>query len=147
MVPRDASVSPPWEPPPKRKNKKMKMNKVPWTPKGCVPTLRPPFWQKQSGTARQTRQNLHRTIQYRKQGAQHRRHSPNTETRKGGFQGRDGDAVGHRPQLLDGCLLRLAHQNRTIATASDFHIDGARHPAERRGSGLWKKSRLEIANH
>ena len=117
MVPRGTSASPPWEPPSKRKNKK-KMNKVSWTPKGCVPTLRPPSWQKQSGTARQTRQSLHHTIQYRKQGAQHRRHPPNTGTRKGGFQGRDGDAVGHRPLMSFNCRGNRNRQRLPIAIAS-----------------------------
>ena len=72
---------------PKMQEQKLKKNKISWTPKECVPTLRPPSWQKQSGTARQTRQIVHHTIQYRKQGAQHRRHLPNTETRQGWFPG------------------------------------------------------------
>ena len=43
-------------------------------------------FREQSGTTRQAGSDIQHTIQYRKQEAQSRRHQPNTETRKGGFQ-------------------------------------------------------------
>ena len=104
---------------PKTQEQTLRKNKIAWTPKGCVPTLRPPSWQKQSGTARQTGQILHHTIQYRKQGAQHRRHPPNTETRQGWFPGpRRGrgrtpapSTLGTDIQFLDTQTANRNHSN------------------------------------
>ena len=58
----------------------------------------------------------------------------------------DGLYVEHRPRHYPS----LAHQNHTIAIASDFRVDGAkiaRNPAERRGFGLRNRnSKSQIAS-
>ena len=54
--------------------------------KGLFRNSGPPWFREQSGTTRQTSDDIQHTIQYRKQEAQARRHPPDTETRKGGFQ-------------------------------------------------------------
>ena len=54
---------------------------------------------------------------------------PNTETRKRGFQGPPrGGGQTQAPLIKKTWGMFLAHQNRTIAIASDFRIDGAKSP-------------------
>ena len=55
---------------------------------------------------------------------------------------RGGGGVFRKLSELD-----LAHQNRTIAIASDFRVDGAKSPEIPQKEGFWaQKSQPEIAN-
>ena len=100
------------------------------TPTGLFRRFAHPLLQEQSGTARQTRQNIHHTIQYRKarsaasQTPSEHRNAQGMVT--GGRRGRRSDTGPRRFRTLRPC--RLPHQNRTIAIASDLRVDGATSP-------------------
>ena len=50
-------------------------------------------------------------------------------------------------RILVQIFQTLAHQNRTIAIASDFRVDGAKSPEIPQKEGFWaQKSQPEIAN-
>ena len=100
------------------------------TPTGLFRRFAHPLLQEQSGTARQTRQNIHHTIQYRKaRSAASQTPSEHRNAQGMVTGGRREEAVGHRPPPVEGGgMATLAHQNRTIAIASDFRINGAKSP-------------------
>ena len=68
------------------------------TPQGLFRRFAHPLLQEQSGTARQTRQNIHHTIQYRKaRSAASQTPSEHRNAQGMVTGGRRGEAVGHRP--------------------------------------------------
>ena len=122
MVPRDASVSPPWEPPPIRNSLYERRTQWLGLRQGCSDASPILSYKNQAG--QQDRQNRIYTIPYNiaEQGAQHRRHPPNTETRKGWLPGaaagRRSDTGPHSSQK-ERILLRVPSR-KTIAIASVF---------------------------
>ena len=103
MVPRDAIVSPPWEPPPKRNSLYERRTQWLGLRQGCSDAS--PILSYKNKAGQQDRQDRTYTVPYNiaKQGAQHRRHPPNTETTQGMVTGgRRGEAVGHRPPQGSG---------------------------------------------
>ena len=74
--------------------------------------------------------NSHTTYTIARQKAQVCRHEPDKPSRKSGYRGgpRGGGQTQVPPQELDSIPRLLVHQNRTIAIASDFCVDGAKSP-------------------
>ena len=107
MVPRGPKASPPWEPPPKRK-KLIRSQKKAMTPKGLFRRLAHPH-QQATEAGQHDRQDRAYTIPYNIANKErivadtHR----TPKRAKGGFQGRRGEAVGHRPRQMAGLGLGL----------------------------------------
>ena len=118
MVPRDASVSPPWEPPPKRNSLYERRTQWLGLRQGCSDAS--PILSYKNKAGQQDRQDRTYTIPYNiaKQGAQHRRHPPNTETRKGWLPGaaagRRSDTGPPLPQITSDSqfAIRITNRNR-----------------------------------
>ena len=100
MVPRDASVSPPWEPPPKCNSIQQK-DKMSWTPKGSFRHLAHPIVIKQRGTTGQTRHiytPYHTISQARNATSQTPAEHRNTQ--RVVTRGSHAEAVGHLPPSI-----------------------------------------------
>ena len=60
---------------------------------------------------------------------------------------RGSAGVPRKKGYYNNSVAHLAHQDRTIAIASDFRVDGAKSPESPQKEGVWaQKSQLEIAD-
>ena len=92
----------------------MEEDMLSWTPKGLFRRFAHPPCKNKTG--QQDRHDITYTIPYSiaKHGAQHRRHPPNTETRKGGFRG--PPRGGGRTQAPKG---KRTRENRSVNKGGD----------------------------